>query len=275
MVDPSAPPPAPCRTRRGEIVVGPSFASRYTPGALVGLPIVCLFLTPLGAAGIEQVVARPSLADAAWARALAGSPLALVVAFLGLWGLLALWAALPLALTRRVVLLDADAGTVSRRRGLGPRQAPRPLGDVLWAVAEADRDAIALIGLHAGGQDGYRAEAQRLAAAAPPGQEPDEPTGEQWSVPHIGWDDASFDGLRALQAAAGLRPSPPRPWLLADARRQRLARAHREMAERIAMPWQDAYEDDPALFQRDFDRARRVLGGKEPGGPTTAGTAPR
>lgn len=257
-------PPRPRRTRRGEIVVGPSFAARYLPGAVVGLPIIALVLTPLGTAGIQQLLARPGLSEAPWARAVAASPAEPLLALCAIWILLALWAALPLLLTRRVVLLDVERGTICRRRGLGRRRVEQPLADVLWAVGEADREAIALIGLHPGGQAGARAEAARLAAAAPDAADPPEPAIAQWTVPHIGWDDASFDGLRALQSAAGLVPAAPRPVLLAAARRRRRAAAHREMAARIDMPWDASYEDDPDAFQRDFDHARRVLGGREP-----------
>ena len=41
--------------------------------------------------------------------------------------------------------------------------------------------------------------------------------------------------------------------------------ANRELARRVGMPWREEYADDRAAFQRDFDRARRVLGGREPG----------
>ena len=84
-----------------------------------------------------------------------------------------------------------------------------------------------------------------------------------WIIPEIGWDEASFDGLRTLQAAAGLRPAPPRRELLAARRQDRRARAHQELAERLGMPWRPEYTHDEAAFQAEFDRVRRVLGGKE------------
>src|SRR5699024_2980770 len=89
----------------------------------------------------------------------------------------------------------------------------------------------------------------------------------RWVIPEIGWDDASFDGLRTLQSAAGLRPAPPRPALVAEARRRRRAELHREYARRLGMPWKEEYARDEEAFQAEFDRIRRVLGGKEPARP--------
>lgn len=275
--------PRPRRTRRGEVLVGPSVGARYRPGALVGLPLISLVLSPLIATaletGIRSVISR-RIAAGHPPSALPSSllpipyPVLLILGFLVAWALLALWALVPLVLTSRAVLLDEERGTVVLRRGLR-RSAPRELSDVLWAVGGAERDAVALVGLtdpgsppetddgHGDGEaDGDEADDDEVAQPI------------QWVVPAIGWDDASFDGLRALQAATGFPAAPPRPVLAAVARRQRQAQAHREMADRILMPWREEYAADPAAFQRDFDHARRVLGGKEPSGPAER-SAPR
>lgn len=241
-------PPAPRRTRGGLVIIGPTVRSRCLPGVLIGLPLLCLLLCPLAAAGIDQwadaraaagrTVPLSALLHDPWGQLLAG--------WLGLWALLALWALLPMLLAHRTALLDEEAGTLRLRRGLRTG-APEPVAAVVYAVGEAERGYDALIGL------GAPTAPEELAA-------------RRWRIPHIGWDDASFDGLRALQAAAGLRPAPPRAVLAAQARRRRRESAHREMAERIGMPWRPEYAHDEAAFQRDFDHARRVLGGKEPGG---------
>lgn len=243
--------PQPRRTRRGEIVIGPSILSRWGPFAGIGLPIIALILAPLGTAGLQQMLLLDGVRTLAPSWLLASTWLQGAVAYVALWALLALWALVPMALTRRIVLLDDARGTVRRRRGLGRPSPARPVADVVWAVGDADRDASALIGLYPGGP--AAAEAERADAEDV----------EQWSVGHIGWDDAAFDGLRALQAAAGLAAAPPRTVLVARERRERHAAANRELARRIGMPWREEYAEDRAAFQRDFDRARRVLGGKE------------
>ena len=92
---------------------------------------------------------------------------------------------------------------------------------------------------------------------------PEQQEVRQWVVPEIGWDAASFDGLRVLQAAAGFRPAPPREVLVREERRGRVEAAHRELAARLGMPWREEYAHDEAVFQAEFDRVRRVLGGRE------------
>ena len=52
--DPAATAPAPRRTRGGEVLVGPSVRARYLPGALIGLPLVSLLLSPFAGAGLQQ-----------------------------------------------------------------------------------------------------------------------------------------------------------------------------------------------------------------------------
>lgn len=92
---------------------------------------------------------------------------------------------------------------------------------------------------------------------------PEQQEVRQWVVPEIGWDAASFDGLRVLQTAAGFRPAPPREVLVREERRGRVEAAHRELAARLGMPWREEYAHDEDAFQAEFDRVRRVLGGRE------------
>lgn len=244
--DHTAPAPAPRRTGSGAVIVGPTVRARYVPGALIGLPLVSVLLSPFAGAGIQQW--RSSRLrdgqDGLLEQLLAPAGTQLLLGALALWALFALWALVPLMLTQRMVLLDERQGTVALRKGL--RIVERaPLSQVEHAVGEAERGGMALIGLTA--LRGGREEPLR-----------------QWIVPEVGWDTASFDGLRTLQAAVGLRPAPPRGELLRERRRLRRAQTHRELADRLGMPWRAEYEHDDAAFQAEFDRVRRVLGGREP-----------
>lgn len=245
---PDVAPPVPRRSRGGAVIVGPTILERYRPLALWGLPLVAVILSPFGGAAVQQLRRSRLLAghdgtleavlDPAWVQLLLGGA--------ALWGLFALWALVPMLLTHRAVLLDETAGTLALRRG--PRTVGRArLADVRYAVGDPERGSMALIGVLP--EDGVRTA--------------DGPGPVDWVVPEIGWDEASFDGLRALQAAAGLRPAPPRRELLAARRQDRRARAHQELAERLGMPWRPEYTHDEAAFQAEFDRVRRVLGGKE------------
>lgn len=222
------------------MIVGPTVGARYRPGALVGLPLLSVVLAPLAATGLQAWALRQDAVGGPTRRLadlLAPLWTQLLIGFLVTWALLALWGLVAIAATTQRVRLDESAGMIARRhRG---RREMHPLAEVSWAVGEGTRDASALVGLRGDEQD-------------------------PWVIPHVGWDDASFDGLRALQLACGLRPSPPRGVLVAEDRRRGRARAHREMAERVGLPWRAEYEHDVALFQRDFDHVRRVLGGKEP-----------
>lgn len=236
--------PAPRRTRAGTVIVGPTVRARYTPGALIGLPLVSLLLSPFAGAGIQewrrsrlragQDGLLEQLLDPAWVQLLLGALL--------LWALFALWALVPLLLTQRVVLLDEEQGSVALRKGLRIIQRAS-LSSVEHAVGEAERGGMALIGIRGPGGAGQPVQ--------------------QWVIPEVGWDAASFDGLRTLQGAAGLRPAPPRAELQRENRRARRDRSHRELAERLGMPWREEYAHDDAAFQAEFDRVRRVLGGKE------------
>lgn len=240
--------PRPRRTGSGAVIVGPTIRARYLPGALIGLPLVSVVLAPFAAAGLQQW-RRTRVQDGydTWVEhVLAPAWTQLATGWLLMWALFALWAIVPMLLTHRAVRLDQSSGTLVLRRGL--RTADRAqLDDLQYAVGEAERGSIALIGVRR------------------PGSRRSEPAPERrWVIPEIGWDDASFDGLRTLQSAAGLRPAPPRPVLVAEARRRRRAELHREYARRLGMPWKDEYAHDEEAFQAEFDRVRRVLGGKEP-----------
>ena len=246
--------PQPRRTRRGAVIVGPSIGARYRPGALIGLPLVSLVLSPFAGAGIQQWVrTRIRAGHEGWLEHVASPAWSqLLIGWLLLWALFALWAIVPMVLTHRVALLEQSTGVLVLRRGL--RTADRAeAAEVEYAVGEAQRGSIALIGVRTGG-------ARR-------GGEKEE---RRWVIPEIGWDDASFDGLRVLQSRVGVPPAPPRPVLVAEARRQRRAELHREYARRLGMPWKEEYAHDEDAFQAEFDRLRRVLGGKErarPGDP--------
>nr|WP_245354388.1 hypothetical protein [Brachybacterium sacelli] len=246
------PEPAPRRTRDGAVLIGPTILARYRPGALIGLPLISVLLSPFAAAGLQQWRAGRVRAghDTLLEQLLAPAAVQLLLGAVLLWALFALWAIVPLLLTHRVIRLDETAASLELRKGL--RTTDRAaLADVDHAVGEPERGSMALIGLRGRGDDGSG-------------------TLRQWIVPEVGWDAASFDGLRVLQAAAGLRPAPPRRELVRENRRRRVAASNRELAERLGMPWRSEYEHDELAFRAEFDRVRRVLGGKErprPGDP--------
>lgn len=244
--DASAPEPAPRRTRDGAVIIGPTILARYRPGALIGLPLVAVLLSPFAGAGLQQWRAgRVRVGhDTLLEQLLAPAAMQLLIGALLLWALFALWALVPLLMTHRVVRFDQRAATLVLRKGLRSTDRAR-LADVDHAVGEPERGSIALIGLR--GLDDEGAQTLR-----------------QWVVPEVGWDAASFDGLRALQAAAGLSPAPPRLELVLENRRRRIAGSNRELADRLGMPWRPEYEHDEAAFRAEFDRIRRVLGGQEP-----------
>lgn len=233
--------PMPRRLRSGAVVVGPTIGARFLPGALLGLPLISILLSPFAGAGIQEL-RRSRLAaghHGALEELLGSSAVQLLLGALVLWVLFALWALVPLVATRQVVLLDEAAGRLTMRRG--PRSLDlAPLADAVRAVGGPERGDSAEIIL-----DGER----------------------RWVVPGIGWDDRSFDGLRVLQAAAGLPVAPRRSQLVAEARHARRTALHREYAQRLGMPWREEYDRDEAAFQQEFDRVRRVLGGKEPPRP--------
>lgn len=249
--------PAPRRTTGGrDVLVGPSVGARYRPGVLIGLPLVSLVLSPFAGAGLQQWrysrlraghdgVLEELLAPA-WSQLLLGALL--------LWLLFALWGLVPILLTHRMVLFEERSGRLALRRGL--RIVDRAeLAQVEYAVGEPERGGMALIGLRRA--DGLSGE------TAGGGAGPLEDV-RQWVVPEIGWDDGSFDGLRLLQSSAGFTPAPPRAVLRHENRRRRRAAAHHELADRLGMPWREEYAEDEVAFQAEFDRVRRVLGGKEP-----------
>ncbi|MGO3502805.1 MAG: hypothetical protein ACTIN5_07240 [Brachybacterium tyrofermentans] len=257
--------PSPRRTRGGAVIVGPTIRARYVPGALIGLPLVSLLLSPFAAAGLQQwrFGRLRQGHDALLEQLLAPAWVQLLLGALLLWALFALWGIVPMLLTHRVVRLDEASGTLALRKGL--RTVDRAeLGQLDYAVGEAERGSIALIGIR-DAEHGPGA-----APARPRSRGGEAPTTRQWVVQEIGWDAASFDGLRALQTLSGLRPAPPRGVLVRENRRLRIARANHELADRLGMRWRPEYEHDETAFRVEFDRIRRVLGGKEkprPGDP--------
>lgn len=257
--------PSPRRTRGGAVIVGPTVRARYVPGALIGLPLISVLLSPFAAAGLQQwrFGRLREGHDALLEHLLAPAWVQLLLGALLLWALFALWGIVPMLLTHRVVHLDEAAGTLVLRKGL--RTVDRAeLGQLDYAVGEAERGSIALIGVR------DTEHAPRAGAARRRRRDGGTPTVRQWIVQEIGWDAASFDGLRALQMISGLRPAPPRGVLVRENRRLRIARANHELADRLGMPWRPEYEHDERAFRAEFDRVRRVLGGKEkprPGDP--------
>jgi hypothetical protein len=252
----AAPAPAPRRTRGGAVVIGPTVGARYVPGALIGLPLVSLLLSPFAGAGLQEWRSsrlRGGL-DGPLEQVLGPAWVQLLLGALLLWGLFALWGLVTLLLTHRAVLFEERSGTLTLRRGL--RTVDRAaLAQVVYATGDAERGGMALIGVSAGSATGdSNTDGTDEGGAL-----------RRWVVPESGWDAASFDGLRVLQAAAGLRPAPPRGELVRENRRARRERNHRELAGRLGMPWREEYAQDEAAFQREFDRVRRVLGGREPG----------
>ena len=240
--DPAGAPPAPRRTRAGAVIVGPTVRARYLPGLLAGLPLLAAVLSPFAAAGLQQMRFSRLRAghDGLLEQLLAPAWAQLVLGGVLLWLLFALWGLVPLLFTRRVVLLDEERGELTLRRGVR-RAGTAAVSDVEFAIGEALRGGMAVIALRGEGDAPQR----------------------QWLVPEIGWDAASFDGLRVLQAAAGLPPAPPRAVLVAQDREEHRLRTQRELAARLGMQWRAEYEHDGAAFQAEFDRVRRVLGGRE------------
>ena len=221
--------PQPRRTRRGDIVIGPSVLSRLRPGLIWGVPLLALLLGAF-ASGVmrrrwEQIDQLPELLI--WV---------LGVVVMGM--VIALVAAVALILTHPTVVFDQSAGTLRRRRGLIRRGPTRQLADLQYAAGEAERSSFGLLGF---------AQTEKHPA-------------EQWVIPHLGWDDASFDGLRVLQAAARYPVAPPRPVAARAALAARVEHTDRELAARYEMPWKPEYADHDR-FLADFDERRRELGG--------------
>ncbi|MDO5645723.1 MAG: hypothetical protein Q4G21_08585 [Dermabacter sp.] len=78
------------------------------------------------------------------------------------------------------------------------------------------------------------------------------------AIPATGWDDASFDGVRALQVAVGQNPAPTRGEYARRDNRARLFHENRALATRYAIPWRNEFED-PGVFLAAFDERRREL----------------
>lgn len=270
----------PRRTRDGAVIIGPTLWARARDGLLIGLPLISLVLCTFPGAALQQWRRAQIRAghDGWLVDLLAPAWMQLLLGFLLLWLLLGACGVLALALTRRVVLLEEDTGRL--RLLAGPRVRDRAqLRDVVFAIGEPTPNGMGLIGLRPGaatdpaaGEGRHAVDRRGAIDASQDARTDDEseagmaPQDElrRWSLPAVGWDDASFDGLRVLQAAAGLRPAPSRGILLATERRARRTEVNRELASRLGMPWREHYARDESAFQAEFDRVRRVLGGKEP-----------
>ena len=264
-----APTPAPRRTRSGRGIVGASIGARYRPLALAGLPLLAIPLGMLAAAALrnwgythywDQPIAVP----------LTNPWIALPVAYLLTWALLAVWALVPIALTTTVAEVDESRRLIRRRAGL--RTTPdRPLESVVWVVGDAERDGYASIGLApaddvpgamAAGEIDPADPSPADPGGPPPAGTPEQAVPEEWHLPHVGWDARSFEGLRALQRAAHLPVAPPFAELRREHVRLRVAQADHAAASRLGMPWRDEYLHDHALFERDFDAARLARRGR-------------
>ena len=262
--------PAPRRTRDGAVIIGPTLWARARDGLLIGLPLISLVLCTFPGAALQQWRRAQIRAghDGWLVDLLAPAWMQLLLGFLLLWLLLGAWGVLALAFTRRVVLLEEGTGALQLLAG--PRVRGRAhLRDVVFAIGEPAPGGMGLIGLRLDGDRDPAAGESGPSLPRPMLQsgDPEQSVGEElrrWSLPSVGWDDASFDGLRVLQAAAGLLPAPPRGILLEDERRARRMEVNRELASRLGMPWRDQYARDESAFQAEFDRVRRVLGGLEP-----------
>lgn len=224
MADVNASAPAPKLDRRGRIIIGPTLLARWTPAATIGLPIIAL---------ITAGVVSTFLPDV-WFAAVTGWPRLAVRVLAGWlvgWAVTSAAGLLLLALTHESARLDQDAGTVLHRSAL-KRWRCVTLADIVAVHPDARK--------------------QGATAIVTPGT--------TLYVPHTGWDDAGFDGVRALQAELQPRldvtPAPPRAQcmrqiLLADALRTR-----RTIARALTMPWRDEYADRDT-FERALDDARR------------------
>lgn len=216
------------RTRAGEVLVGPTIRSRISPGLRYGLPIIAVLCAPIAGSILQrhfQVYDGPGVV----LLLLAG---AVVVYLLG-----ALLGVVTLAGTRSAVIFDERDGTISQQRGFRRRSAPRPLSEIHYAVGDAEKNSVALIGFR---------------------------EGEQWVIDHIAWDDASFDGLRVLQRAVDLPVAPARHELAAQALHARVLSTHQQLAERFGMTWQTEYEERET-FLSAFDEHRRALAARSRG----------
>src|SRR5699024_351215 len=111
--------PQPRRTRRGAVIVGPSIGARYRPGALIGLPLISLVLSPFAGAGIQQWLAARTRTghEGRLEQLLASAWSQLLIGWLLLWALFALWAIVPMVLTHRVALLEQSTCVLLLRRG--------------------------------------------------------------------------------------------------------------------------------------------------------------
>lgn len=83
-----------------------------------------------------------------------------------------------------------------------------------------------------------------------------------WEIAHVGWNRSSWDGMRALQLAAGLPVSPPLEEARHRAHRAAEIVHQREAARAVGLDWIPEYDRDPAAFQRDYDARRRELAGR-------------
>lgn len=217
-------PAAPKRDRQGRIIIGPTLLARWQPAAAKGLPLIA-FAT----AGVVS-----AFLPADWFAAFSGWPRLVLRTLAGWavgWGIMSATALLLLGLTHESTRMDTAAGAVLHRTLRRRRSVA--LADVMAVHPDARR--------------------QGATAIVTPGA--------TLYVPHTGWDDAGFDGVRALQAELqprlGVMPAPPRAEcmrqiLLADALRTR-----RVMARALSMPWREEYADRD-VFEQALDAARRA-----------------
>ncbi|WP_058234822.1 hypothetical protein [Devriesea agamarum] len=272
------------RTRQGHVLVGPSFIARVAPALLIGVSTLALLLAP-PVSSVWELLRRIGMVEGwVWVPGVLGGPFEnpwwqMIAAWIAIWVFFAIIVLLTMGARHRVIVLDPATGCI-QLRGLIRTKFPRgneevvSAQDVICADADARARGSAIVTLCA--PDAHPPYSDPTSVPAPSHREAT-PTPENlprgylasatvacamqnsttWAVPHIGWDDASWNGLRMLQRMAGQPISPARRDILARDLAQLRCWGRYEGARQAGMPWLPEYESDAALFQADFDAWRR------------------
>lgn len=222
----------------GRIILGPTVLAHWRPAASMGLPLLAVPLSTMVAAfapGIRTLSWELSAHLPFWAAQL----IEFAAAWAVTWAVTALLALAVLALTNPHARFAPASGTVSLRPGPFARGQRVPLEQILRIDADPRRQ---------GSTDIWYRPADAAAEPA------------RITVPFSGWDDASFDGIRALAAAASVGPVPgPRAQEMAALLRASRTRDNRAMARSLGMGWRPEWQD-PSAFEAALDDARRSAG---------------